>query len=623
MEKTKKTPVWKRIFLNRFFFLGLDIAIVVASYLLTIIMLNRVITDVVITNEALFGLILPAVVICIPVFCVFNFYSNLWEFVSIKELVYLVLGVLLSSCITYLYALIFTDMGYPYVGIVYFISCVFQLVLVALSRIGYRFAHTVYIEIVKAKAENKRVMIIGAGVAGLMTIREMSANDYLKAKPVVFIDDDKTKQRKRINGVYIYGGREKITEAAKKYRVSEIIIAMPSASRKAISEIAEIAAETKLKVKVMPLLSNMLMKPESKDLKPRDINIEDLLSRDEIVLDNDTISGKIKDKVVLITGGGGSIGSEICRQVTKFAPKKIVIFDIYENNAYELQQEMLIALGDKIDIEVLIGSVRDWQRVDTVFGKYKPAIVFHAAAHKHVPLVETSPAEAVKNNVLGTLNVAKAAEKHGVKDFILISTDKAVNPTNVMGATKRIAEKVIQSMSKDSKTCFAAVRFGNVLGSNGSVIPLFKKQIESGGPVRVTHPEITRFFMTIPEAAQLVLQACSFADGGEIFILDMGQPVKIDSLARNLIKLSGFTPDKDIKVEYVGLRPGEKLYEELLLAEEGITATKHKKIYVAKPVEIAEDYIQRVEALEQELENPSVNIKEKVEELLGFPIRKS
>lgn len=429
-------------------------------------------------------------------------------------------------------------------------------------------------------------MIIGAGEAGAMVIKELQYHSELKSDPVVIVDDSRLKQRASLNGVPVKGGRDRIKELAEQYDIDEIIVAIPSASRRQISEILQICKETKCRLKTLPGVYELIDgKVTIKQI--RDVSIEDILGREEVKLDTEKIAGYLKDETILITGGGGSIGSELCRQIAVFGPKKLIIFDIYENNAYELQNELMHTYQSKLDFEIVIGSIRDKERLREVFRKYSPGVVFHAAAHKHVPLMEDNPAEAVKNNVFGTLNVAQCADEFGVKKFVLISTDKAVNPTNIMGATKRLAEMLVQSMNKVSRTEYAAVRFGNVLESNGSVIPIFKKQIEQGGPVTVTHPEIIRYFMTIPEAAKLVVQAGAMAQGGEIFVLDMGEPVKIIDLARDLIRLSGFEPDIDIKIEYTGLRPGEKLYEELLLAEEGINKTIHEKIYVGKPSDIS------------------------------------
>ena len=427
----------------------------------------------------------------------------------------------------------------------------------------------------------KNVLIIGAGSGGALVSSEYSKYPHLGKKVVAFIDDDKQKLGTYVNGIKVYGNRSNILEIIKDKNIDEVIIAIASIKEEILKEIIEKCKDTQVSVKIMPGVAEMIDGKFSIN-KIRNVDVEDLLGRETIKLDHEGISDYLEGKIVLVTGGGGSIGSELCRQISKFNPKKLIIFDIYENNAYEIQNE-LKRNYQNLNLITLIGSVRDKGRLKELYTKYKPQIIFHAAAHKHVPLMEHSPAEAIKNNVVGTFNVAKLASEHNVERFVLISTDKAVNPTNVMGASKRMCEMIIQSMDKASKTEFVAVRFGNVLGSNGSVIPLFKKQIANGGPVTLTHKDITRYFMTIPEAAQLVIQAGAYAKGGEIFVLDMGEPIKIYDLAENLIKLSGFEPNKDIKIEVTGLRPGEKLYEELLMNEEGLMKTKHKKIFIGKP----------------------------------------
>lgn len=427
----------------------------------------------------------------------------------------------------------------------------------------------------------KRVLIIGGGEAGSIVIREMYNNPQIHRCPVAVIDDNPEKHGKKINGVPIVGSREDIYRVVREKKIDEILIAIPSASRLEINKIANICNKTKCSLKTLPGIYEIIDgKVSIKEM--RDIEIEDLLGRDPIEVDLMAMSGYLIDEIVLVTGGGGSIGSELCRQIANFSPKKLIVFDSYENNAYEIQQELKRKYGSSLNLEVCIGTVREQSRLEQIFRIHRPKVVFHAAAHKHVPLMEDNPMEAIKNNVFGTMNVAECADKYGAKRFVLISTDKAVNPANIMGATKRIAEIIIQAMDKKSKTEFAAVRFGNVLGSNGSVIPLFRKQISEGGPVTVTDPEIIRYFMTISEAVQLVIQAGAMAKGGEIFVLDMGEPVRIRDLARDLIKLSGFEPDVDIKIEYIGLRPGEKLYEELLMAEEGLVQTEHEKIFIGK-----------------------------------------
>lgn len=458
--------------------------------------------------------------------------------------------------------------------------------------------YRVYAKRILLRKENEkkvRVMIVGAGDTGSALIRSMRKGSSMY--PVVAIDDDKNKHGMVIADVPIIGGREKIVFAAKEYRVQEIIIAIPSGDHEKHRAIMRICRETGIKTSTIPSLFD-LVSGRSSISQIREVTPQDLLGRNEQLIDGKDIFGYIEGKTILVTGGGGSIGSELCRQIARFNPNRLIIFDIYENNAYELQQELRKKYPE-LRLEVLIGSVRDRNRLEEVFNAYKPKVVFHAAAHKHVPLMEDSPDEAIKNNVYGTYNVAATCEKFNVERFVLISTDKAVNPTNIMGTSKRIAEMVMQRFAlhqknTDGKTVYTAVRFGNVLGSNGSVIPLFKKQIEAGGPITVTHPEINRFFMTIPEAAQLVMQAGAFAEGGEIFILDMGEPVKIVDLAKNLIELSGLVPDVDIKIEFTGLRPGEKMYEEILLDKDRHAATKHNKIFIEQPINDSEKLIKEI-----------------------------
>jgi len=428
----------------------------------------------------------------------------------------------------------------------------------------------------------KRTLIVGAGDAGVMVIKELLNHPEMGIIPVAAVDDDKNKINKIINGVKILGDRHGIAKIVKEKDIDHIIVALPSAENADKSEILNICKDTGCKVKTLPGVYQIINgKVDISQI--RYVQIEDLLGRDPIELNIEGIEQYIRNNVVMVTGGGGSIGSELSRQIAEYKPKKLILLDIYENGVYDLQQELL-RVNKGLDLVVIIASVRDRARLEQIFKTYSPDMVFHAAAHKHVPLMESNPTEAIKNNVFGTLNVAELSDRYNVKKFVLISTDKAVNPTNVMGATKRIAEMIVQAMARYSRTEFVAVRFGNVLGSNGSVIPLFKKQIAEGGPITVTHPDIIRYFMTIPEAVQLVLQAGSMAKGGEIFVLDMGKPVRIVDLARDLIRLSGFVPDVDIKIEFSGLRPGEKLYEELLMAEEGLQSTNHEKIFVTQPL---------------------------------------
>ena len=467
----------------------------------------------------------------------------------------------------------------------------------------------------------KKVLIVGAGRLAVMLLRELAENDRLKYDVVGMIDDDAEKKKQRMYGARVLGNRNDIPRICKEKNIDEIIFAIYTIDSKQKTEILDICSQTGKKVKILPGFETSLNGGRQLG-KIREINIDDLLDRDPIVLDNKLIEEDICEKVVLVTGGGGSIGAELCRQIIKYNPKKLIILDIYENTTYELQNELeTIFPAEKM--EVLIASVRDKKRLEEVFDKYHPEIVFHAAAHKHVPLMEYSPAEAIKNNVFGTYNTAKTAAKYGAKRFVMISTDKAVNPTNIMGASKRMCEMIVQTLQSLGNTEFVAVRFGNVLGSNGSVVPRFSKQIASGGPVTVTHPEITRFFMTIPEAAQLVLQAAAYAKGGEIFVLDMGQPVRIYDLAKKMIRLMGYVPDKDIKIEFTGLRPGEKLYEELLMNEEGLNKTAHSKIFVGQPIDITMDEMeQKLEKLESSLSLGTEEIKTVMAEVVPTYRRK-
>ena len=465
-------------------------------------------------------------------------------------------------------------------------------------------------------AKRKRMMIIGAGAGGQMLIKELQNSDRVDSTVVCVIDDDVNKKGRFIEGIEIVGNRYDIVNMAEKYRVTDIIYAIPSLSVQERTAILNICKEAKCRLKTIPGMYQ-LVNEEVSITRLRDVEITDLLGREQVQVNNEEIFHAIRGKTVMVTGGGGSIGSELCRQIAKAKPEKLIIFDIYENNAYAIQQE-LIRSYPELDLETLIGSVRNTNRINSVMATYQPDVVFHAAAHKHVPLMEDSPNEAIKNNVMGTYKTAQAAAKYGVKKFVLISTDKAVNPTNIMGASKRLCEMVVQMMDRHSPdTSFVAVRFGNVLGSNGSVIPLFKKQIAEGGPVTVTDKRIIRYFMTIPEAVSLVLQASYYARGGEIFVLEMGEPVKIDDMARNLIRLSGFTPDVDIKIVYTGLRPGEKLYEELLMGEEGLQETENKLIHIGKPIEMDdEQFLQQLIRLEEACLAESSEIKQIVAEIV-------
>ncbi|MCD5415446.1 MAG: polysaccharide biosynthesis protein [Clostridiales bacterium] len=522
------------------------------------------------------------IVIKIIVFYVLGLYKSLWRYASIEELVQVVMAAFAANAVVVTFIVI-SAQTLP--RSIYILAFMLDVTFIGGVRFSYRvfrrFTRFGFIDVFSKKKYN-RVMIVGAGEAGAMIIKELKNHEELNSKAVVVIDDNKSKLGSKINGVPVLGSKHNIEEIAKKKNIDEIIIAIPSAYKNAIREIVEECSKTKCKLKIVPGIYELI--DEKVSIKTiRDVEIEDLLGREAVKVDLDEISGYIENKVVLVTGGGGSIGSELCRQIASFKPKQLLILDIYENSVFDIQNELKKNYSE-LDLVAIIASIRDKKRLEDIFSRFSPDVVFHAAAHKHVPLMESNPQEAIKNNVFGTYNVAICADTYDVKKFVLISTDKAVNPANIMGATKRVAEMIIQSINKVSKTEFVAVRFGNVLGSNGSVIPFFKKQIEEGGPVTVTHAEVTRYFMTIPEAVQLVIQAGAMASGGEIFVLDMGKPVKIIDLAHNLIRLSGFEPDIDIKVNIIGLRPGEKLYEELLLDEEGMKETKHEKIFIAKPI---------------------------------------
>lgn len=548
----------------------------------------------------------------IILFMVLKLYRSVWTYASVNEFVRI-----FGACIL--------SVAFQALGMTFLVLDVprsyylFDFFLLLMTTTATRFSYRA-LRIVKQGFENtgKQVlntMVIGAGEAGNMIIQELKYSKHLNRKVCCIIDDNPSKKGKYLHGVPVVGNRDAIIDCAKKYHVEEIILAIPSADAKTTRNILRICNQTECKLKVLPGMYQLITEEVSVS-KLREVSIEDLLGRDAINIDLDSVLGYVRDKTVLVTGGGGSIGSELCRQVAQYNPKCLIIFDIYENNAYDIQQE-LKKKYPMLHLETLIGSVRNTKRIESVMELYRPDIVYHAAAHKHVPLMEDSPNEAVKNNVFGTYKTARAADKYGVKKFVLISTDKAVNPTNVMGATKRMCEMIIQTFSRYSKTEFVAVRFGNVLGSNGSVIPLFKKQMEAGGPVTVTHPDIIRYFMTIPEAVSLVLQAGAYAKGGEIFVLDMGEPVKIADLAKNLIRLSGYTLGVDMEIKYTGLRPGEKLYEEILTQEEGLQKTQNELIYIGKPLEFNEvHFLSELRRLEQAAIDERFDVKEIVSEIV-------
>ncbi len=585
-------------------------------------------------------------VFCIAVFWMLKLYRSVWRFASFHELLY----VLASSVITGLFQVFATLLFYVRMPISYYaVGFTIQFIFVAGIRFVYRFSLLLRDYLVKRSGGNiKRVMLIGAGAAGQMILRDVTKAGG-DEKIVCIIDDNPNKWNRFIDGVPIVGSREDILLNIEKFKIDKIYFAIPSASPEVTREFLSICNESSCELKLLPSIYQ-LAHDEVTVGAMKDVAIEDLLGRDPITTDMGEISAFLRGKTIMVTGGGGSIGSELCRQIASNSPKQLIIFDVYENNAYAIQME----LRDKypgLDLVTLIGSVRDSQRLEQVFAKYRPDVVYHAAAHKHVPLMEDSPCESIKNNAIGTYKTAYAAMRHGCKRFVLISTDKAVNPTNIMGASKRLCEMVVQSfdrlvregrtgeipplfthaadfsmnMDQDKlvpgkvKTEFVAVRFGNVLGSNGSVVPLFKRQIEKGGPVTVTHPDVIRYFMTVQEAVGLVLQAGTYAHGGEIFVLDMGSPVKIDTLARNLIKLSGFRPDVDIMIQYTGLRPGEKLYEEKLMAEEGMKKTKNKLIHIGSPIAFDEDaFLSSMEKLmETAYANDEANIRKVVAEMVN------
>ena len=555
------------------------------------------------------SLMLCSTLATVVIFALFRLYSTVWAYAGVGELLRIICACILSVSAEMIYAYAFhigMPRSYMLMKLLIFIT------MVCVIRFANRITRMLTSTTLK---KQKRTMLIGAGRSGDVVVREMKNSNYSENKIVCIIDDDKMKQGSFLNGVKVVGGREKIVESCEKYNVEEIIVAMPSATALQKREIINICQKTDCQIMTLPGIYQ-LANGEVDIQKIRKVDVEDLLGRDSININLDEISGYIKDKTVLVTGGGGSIGSELCRQISKYAPEQLIIFDIYENNAYQIQQELRHNYPG-LNLTVLIGSVRDKERVGDLFEQYRPNLVFHAAAHKHVPLMEDSPAEAIKNNVFGTYNVAAAASRFGAEKMVLISTDKAVNPTNVMGASKRICELIIEMMNDSSDTDFVAVRFGNVLGSNGSVIPLFKKQIERGGPVTVTHKDIIRYFMTIPEAVSLVLQAGSYAKGGEIFVLDMGDPVRIDDLARNMIKLSGFEPDVDIKIEYTGLRPGEKLFEELLLNTEGIEKTPNDLIFIGHPSKVSkQELLSHLEVLENAEKMTQDELREEIHSIV-------
>ncbi len=550
-------------------------------------------------------------VVIIAVFWLFRLYSSLWEYASVTELQNVVAASFVVSLLQF-FGMRLLKLHIP--RSYYILFFLMFVMMIGASRFAYRFFRNMKKKMLNEKL-GQNVMIVGAGEAANMIIREINNSNYVRMTIKCIVDDDPDKQGRFIQGSKVEGKREDIPRLAEKHDIDVIIICMPSASKLVIRDILNICQETNCRLQTLPGMYQLVNEDISIN-SLRDVDVEDLLGRDPVRVDTDQIMGYVQDQVVLVTGGGGSIGSELCRQIAEHQPKQLIIVDIYENNAYEIQQELKHS-HPNLNLVVLIASVRNTNRMNDIFATYHPAIVYHAAAHKHVPLMEVSPNEAIKNNVFGTLKTATAAGENGCKRFVMISTDKAVNPTNIMGASKRICEMIIQMLNRKYETEFVAVRFGNVLGSNGSVIPLFKKQIAQGGPVTVTHPDIIRYFMTIPEAVSLVLQAGAYAKGGEIFVLDMGEPVKIYDLAVKLIKLSGYVPNEDIMITFTGLRPGEKLFEEMLMEEEGLQDTDNHMIHIGKPIEMDEEvFRQELKELDAAVDGETAHIREIVEKIV-------
>lgn len=613
MKQVEHKILNTQLFIRRAFLIAYDIVAVILSSYIPLVMRYEFripqIPQQFMDNVKWF---LPfGIVLTLLTFYLLRLYHSLWAYAGVTEMQNMMAACAVSAlcqCI----GLHFTGHYVP--RSYYFIYLLVLFAFTLLSRFSYRFLREAKHRMVNSK-NGTAVMIIGAGDAGNVIMKEIIGSYYSTMTIKCVIDDDKNKWGRYVQGIRVIGGREQILSAAKRYGIDQIIIALPSVPKHIIRDIINICKETDCKLRTLPGMYQ-LVNGEVNVSKIRDVDVEDLLGREPIKVDLNSILEYVKDKVVLVTGGGGSIGSELCRQIATHQPKQLIIVDIYENSAYDIQQELL-ATHPRMNLLVLIASVRNTARMSSIFETYHPDIVYHAAAHKHVPLMEVSPNEAIKNNVFGTWKTAQAAAMNGVKKFVMISTDKAVNPTNIMGASKRICEMIIQTFNRHYETEFVAVRFGNVLGSNGSVIPLFRRQIESGGPVTVTHPDIIRYFMTIPEAVSLVLQAGVYARGGEIFVLDMGEPVKILDLAKNLIRLSGYKVDEDIKIIFTGLRPGEKLYEELLMNEEGMTDTANKLIHIGKPIEFDEMvFFGQLKRLKEAANEESDDIREIVREIV-------
>lgn len=608
----------KRVFFRRMFLIAYDIsAIILSSFLALFVRFEMDLSAIEPKYLTIFQKYTwIQVMVTIALFYIFRLYHSLWAYAGFAEVQNIISSCFISD-ILYFVFINWIVKGVHGVRLPYSYYCLYGIFLVCFvagSRIMYRYIRQRYYKH-NSQVDTISTMIVGAGEAGSVILKEILSSKYVSLKVKCVIDDNPGKIGSYIQGVKIIGNRYDIPSCVELYDIKKIIIAMPTVSRKDIREIVEICQNTNCEIKILPGIFQ-LMSGEVNVSKLRNIEIEDLLGRDPIQVNLDSVSNYVSDKSVLITGAGGSIGSELCRQIAVHKPRQLILFDVYENTTYDIQQELKRNYPE-LRLVVMIGSMCNQDTLLQLFDTYHPDIVYHAAAHKHVPLMEDSPHEAVKNNVFGTLELVKMADRYHVKRFVLISTDKAVNPTNIMGATKRICEMMIQYYNMNSKTDYVAVRFGNVLGSNGSVIPLFRKQIEAGGPVTVTHPDIIRYFMTIPEAVALVLEAGAFARGGEIFILDMGEPVKILDLATKLIRLSGFVPYEDIKIEFTGLRPGEKLYEEMLMDEEGMQDTANKMIHIGKPIEMDyEHFYNQLEGLRKIADDSSSDIRRELQKVV-------
>ena len=613
----KRKNILLEIPMNRIFVLVImDVmSVMVASFLAIYLRFDFKFSSIPVDYfEKFKNILIPNIVVTILFFVFWKLYKSVWRYASANELMNVVLATTCVSAVQVIYCYVFKqNMPRSYYVLFWFVLTV----LTGCIRFAYRIIRLLNSKRVSVGGKKTRnhVMIIGAGAAGNMILKEIESSSYLTLQAKCVIDDHPGCHGKLLRGVPIVGGRDKILDAVRQYGIDEIIFAIPSADVQTRKEILDICKESGCKLRTLPGMYQLINGDVSVS-KLKEVEIEDLLGREPIRINTEEVLDYVGGKTVLVTGGGGSIGSELCRQIAGHHPKQLIIVDIYENNAYEIQQELLRKYP-QLNLVVLIASVRNTARINRIFELYRPNIVYHAAAHKHVPLMETSPNEAIKNNVFGTYKTAQAADRYGVEKFVLISTDKAVNPTNIMGASKRLCEMVVQMMNQKSATNFVAVRFGNVLGSNGSVIPLFKKQIAEGGPVTVTHPDIIRYFMTIPEAVSLVLQAGAYAKGGEIFVLDMGKPVRIMDLAQNLIKLSGYKVGEDIEIKITGLRPGEKMYEELLMNEEGLKKTDNKMIFIGKPIVFdADEFVEQLEKLGEAAKTETEDIRPIVKEMV-------